>query len=124
MKSLRAFGLFFVLVVVLGILSQFRADAASLTLSGSWTTRLSAIQWIPNSPTNDFTATFVFLDANGNVVRQHAYLCKGDNTGVYDETGFQISATTPATLRTDASTTQSDFDAVMANAIAGGKVKP
>jgi hypothetical protein len=102
-----------------------RADAATLSLNGnSWTTRLSSIQWIPNSPTNDFIATFVFLDAGGNVVRLHAYLCKGDNTGVYDETGFQVSATTPLTLRTDATTTQSDFDTVMTNAIAGGKVKP
>lgn len=94
---------------------------ATFNVSTTWTSKLRSMMFLDNG---DFQVTFVFLDSASVVVRSHTYLLKADTTGVYDETGFQVAATTPASLLTDAGNLATHFDTVMANAIAAGKVKP
>ncbi len=94
---------------------------ATFNVSTTWTSKLRSMTFLDNG---DFQVTFVFLDSANAVVRSHTYLLKADTTGVYDETGFQVAAVTPALLLTDAGNLATHFDTVMVNAIAAGKVKP
>ena len=111
----------FVLAVFLGgIPVALRAQAATLTVSATWTPKLRAVRFLDSG---DFAITFVFLDANGTPVRTHEYLMRADGSGV-TEGGNQINATSPPSLLADCSSTQTDFNTVMANAIAAGKVLP
>lgn len=92
---------------------------AVLNISGSLTSKLRSLHFLESG---DYQVAYVFKNANNVIVRSHVYLLKADGSGVYDETGAQISNVTPPSLLADASSTETHFDTVLANAIAAGKV--
>lgn len=92
---------------------------ATLTVSTSLTSKLVAITYFNDG---DLQLDVQFVDASGVAKKFKRLLIKGDGSGVYDEVGAQISATSPATLLTNLQTVATNVDTAVSNAIASGKI--
>jgi len=93
---------------------------ATITTSITWTTKLRSVLFRDDG---DYDFTFVFLNPSDVPVRFHTYTMKADGSGIY-ENGVQIRPTSPANLLGDMTEVFGHFDAMLANAIAGGHVTP
>jgi hypothetical protein len=92
---------------------------ATVGINATFTCVLQSITWLSNG---DYAVNFVMIDASGVPKRSHNYTAKGDGSGVYDEAGNVIAATTPAGLLTTLGNVKTNIDSALANAASAGKI--
>lgn len=93
---------------------------ATLGVTTSLTSRLATITYVKNG---DIALGVEFSDDQGVIKKVKTLRIKGDGSGVYDESGIQVSATSPAALVTNLGNIQTNVDTALTNAIAAGKIQ-